>query len=203
MLLGVLAEGDATAYELVKQLTTRSIAPVFWSVSERTLYREPAKLVAEGLAQAMEVDGRPTVYAITARGREVLAEERALDTQLAYQNELLATLYAVAGEPSARLSRRLRGLRDEFRESIAASGRNLRVFAETDPRLPNRALVTSLLTRLHVDLLLELERWLTDAAATVEAVGDDGRGAFAVAEWRRVADTIEAAVERWQAESPD
>ena len=89
MMLGLLGEREGwTAYDLVKHLTTRSIAPVVWSVSERTLYREPAKLVAEGLATASEGEGRPTVYAITDRGREVaqvipLGEDLALERRIA------------------------------------------------------------------------------------------------------------------------
>ena len=201
MMLGVLAERDDwTAYDLVKHLTTRSIAHIVWSVSERTLYREPAKLVAEGLATASEGGGRPTAYSITDRGREVLAWARHQGNEFVHQNEILATLYAVGGESSEKLMARLLDLRDEFRDGIAANARAMRAIAATKPSLPNRALMTALLTRLQHDLLLETERWITDAIETVEKVGDEDRADFAVAEWGRIADTLDAAVAAWEAE---
>jgi DNA-binding PadR family transcriptional regulator len=200
MILGLLAERDWTAYELVKQLTTRSIANVVWNLSERTLYREPAKLVAEGLATAVEAGDRPTTYSITDRGRAVLEAARHQRNEFVHQNEILATLYAVAGEPTDALMTRLLDLREEFRKGIAANGQAYRDVASTPPSMPNRALLTALLARLHTHMLLETEQWIGEAIEAVRDVGDGDRGAFAVAEWARIADAIEAAVETWDQE---
>jgi DNA-binding PadR family transcriptional regulator len=200
MILGLLAERDWTAYELVKQLTTRSIANVVWNLSERTLYREPAKLVAEGLATAVEAGGRPTTYSITDQGRTVLENARHQRNEFVHQNEILATLYAVAGESTDALLARLLDLREEFRRGITANGQAYRVVAATPPSMPNRALMSALLARLHTHMLLETERWITGAIAAVREVGDDDRGAFALAEWARIADSIDAAVATWDRE---
>ena len=196
MVLGLLAEREWTAYDLVKQLT-HSIANLTWRLSERTLYREPAKLVAQGLATATQVDDRPTTYSITAEGRAVLRSARHRRNEFVHQNEILATLFAVGGESSEDLTRRLLDLRDEFRSGIAANGQGYRAAAERPPVMPNRGLMSALLGRLHTRMLIETERWLNEAIEEVRELGDGDRGEFGVAEWRRLADEIEAAVATW------
>lgn len=72
-LLGLLRLRPWTTYELAKQVQ-RSLG-WFWPRAERSLYDEPKKLVAAGLATATEerTGKRPrTVYAITTEGRRAL-----------------------------------------------------------------------------------------------------------------------------------
>src|SRR5574338_30934 len=72
-LLGLLALRDWTTYELAKQVQ-RSLH-WFWPRAERKLYDEPKRLVAAGLATAVEehTGKRPrTVYRITRSGRTAL-----------------------------------------------------------------------------------------------------------------------------------
>ncbi len=73
--LGLLAVQPWSTYELARQME-RSLGRV-WPRAQSRLYEEPKKLVALGLATAEDesVGKRPrTVYAITASGREALAE---------------------------------------------------------------------------------------------------------------------------------
>ena len=72
-LLGLLRLRPWTTYELAKQVQ-RGLG-WFWPRAERSLYDEPKKLVAAGLATASEerTGKRPrTVYAITTEGRKAL-----------------------------------------------------------------------------------------------------------------------------------
>lgn len=75
VVLGLLAVQPWSTYELTRQME-RTLGRV-WPRAQSKLYEEPKKLVALGLATA-EDDGvgrRPrTVYTITDRGRQALAE---------------------------------------------------------------------------------------------------------------------------------
>ena len=74
-ILGLLALRPWTTYELAQQMD-RAMGS-FWPRARSKLYEEPKKLVERGLATARSetVGKRPrTVYAITARGRRVLAD---------------------------------------------------------------------------------------------------------------------------------
>lgn len=73
-ILGLLAVRPWTTYELAKQIERGMQS--FWPRAQSTLYEEPKKLVAHGLASARKerTGKRPrTVYAITAKGRRALA----------------------------------------------------------------------------------------------------------------------------------
>ena len=73
-ILGLLAVRPWTTYELAKQIE-RGMQN-FWPRASSTLYEDPKKLVAHGLATAKKerTGKRPrTVYTITARGRRALA----------------------------------------------------------------------------------------------------------------------------------
>ena len=72
-ILGLLSVRDWSTYELAKQV--RRSLRWFWPRTERKLYDEPKRLVADGLATATKqyTGQRPrTVYGITEHGREQL-----------------------------------------------------------------------------------------------------------------------------------
>jgi len=72
-ILGLLSVRDWSTYELAKQV--RRSLRWFWPRTERKLYDEPKRLVADGLATATKqyTGQRPrTVYGITEQGREQL-----------------------------------------------------------------------------------------------------------------------------------
>jgi PadR family transcriptional regulator, regulatory protein AphA len=73
--LGLLAVQPWSTYELTRQMD-RTLGRV-WPRAQSKLYEEPKKLVARGLAEAVDetVGRRPrTVYSITDAGRRALAE---------------------------------------------------------------------------------------------------------------------------------
>src|SRR5207247_1991272 len=75
VVLGLIAQaGEATPYEL-KQMAHASVGQ-FWSLPRSQLYAEPARLAAAGyLVEDREQAGRRRKrYALTAEGREALAE---------------------------------------------------------------------------------------------------------------------------------
>jgi DNA-binding PadR family transcriptional regulator len=74
-ILGLLAVRPWSTYELTRQMD-RSLGRI-WPRAQSKLYEEPKKLVELGLAEASTepVGRRPrTVYAITAAGRDALAD---------------------------------------------------------------------------------------------------------------------------------
>lgn len=206
MILGLLAERPWTAYDLVRHLRPPALASAVWNMSERTIYREPAKLVAEGLATASTGDEQPTVYSITEKGRAVLTAARYQSNEFVHRNEVAATLYAVAGEPPAATAARLLELRGEIRANLRSLEPFLRVMASTGPTLPGRAVLTALLGRLQVELNIAMHDWIEDAIARLGELTGDGdvhdldeaaRAAFAVAEWISLADMIERVAATW------
>src|SRR5436305_15165628 len=73
-ILGQLAWGEASTYELVKAMS-RNLRFI-WPRAESRIYDEAKRLVAAGLATAREGHTgrrRRTVYAITRAGREALS----------------------------------------------------------------------------------------------------------------------------------
>lgn len=96
--LGMLALRPATPYELTQQMQ-RSL-DYCWPTSERSLYDQPERLVAAGLAAVDEDDEGRRRYAITAGGRAALAAWLAADSAMPrLANEpLLRVLFADQGE---------------------------------------------------------------------------------------------------------
>jgi DNA-binding PadR family transcriptional regulator len=74
VILTVLARGKMTGYEITKDF--EAVYAHFWSASHQQVYRELARLNADGRVTVKEVaqEGRPDkkVYAITKRGLEEL-----------------------------------------------------------------------------------------------------------------------------------
>jgi|GEM_PF-5805472 len=106
-------------------------------------------------------------------------------------------LHAVAGAPSAPVRQRLVETRDDFRAGIRVTADLLRTMAASGPVLPSRAHVTALLGRLHVRGLMMMHDWIQEAIESLDEVGDGDRAAFAVAEWTRLADTIDQVAASW------
>src|SRR5215210_198475 len=99
-ILGLLAIRPWTTYELAKQMD-RTLNR-FWPRARSKLYEEPKKLVTQGLATAAPglYGRRPrTVYSITPRGRQALAEWLATDSPSpVFESEhLLKIFYAESG----------------------------------------------------------------------------------------------------------
>ncbi|MDJ1371820.1 PadR family transcriptional regulator [Gulosibacter molinativorax] len=68
-LLGMLAEGPKSGWDLVEEAKTR--VGNFWTIQHSQVYRELAKLEADGHAEPLPVEGRGRRrYRITDQGRE-------------------------------------------------------------------------------------------------------------------------------------
>lgn len=197
LVLGLLAERPWTAYELVKHLSPPSMAAAVWDVSERTWYREPARLVAAGLAEAHESgDGSPTRYAITGAGRRALEEASPTENRMVYRNEVMAILYAVAAGPLDDIDARLEELRLGLLRGMEALAVELRRLAEAGPKLPRRAHVTALLGRMNAAAMKALYDWAVGAQHDLRDLGPDGdRARFAQKIWQQVADDLDAFTE--------
>jgi len=81
-MLGLLALGDCSGYQLTKQIR-RGLGQI-WPRTERQLYNDPKRLVQAGYITASRelVGSRPrTVYSITRAGRAALKRWLATETQ--------------------------------------------------------------------------------------------------------------------------
>lgn len=164
--LGMLALRPATPYEITQQVQ-RSL-DYCWPTSERSLYDQPERLVAAGLAEvaADDGDGRRR-YRITAEGRAALAAWLATDSAMPrLQNEpLLRTLFADQGSVED-----LRRVLADLRTHV--DGRRRLGLTQMEPYLEGEGLFQE---RAHVvvivaDLVGRLLDTLDDWAAEVEAV---------------------------------
>ena len=175
--LGMLALRPATPYELTQQMQ-RSL-DYCWPTSERSLYDQPERLVAAGLASAAEDDdGGRRRYAITDEGRAALSAWLATDSAMPrLANEpLLRTLFADQGEVED-LHRVLADLRAHVAERRHLGIAQMAPYLEGEGLFQERAHVVVIVADLVGRLLDTLDDW----AADVEAITADwettrGRG---------------------------
>jgi DNA-binding PadR family transcriptional regulator len=174
-ILGLLAIGEWTTYELAQQMQ-RSLRN-FWPRAERRIYDEPKLLVAHELARARtEYTGRRprTVYAITPQGREALRAWLArpgAGPSLEFEG-LLKVFLADQGSKEALLAN-LRAIQtwaaDEHRRGIAL----VRDYLQTGGPFPERLHLIALMVRfLGFEWGAAVHRWATWAEQEVLAWPD-------------------------------
>jgi DNA-binding PadR family transcriptional regulator len=171
-LLAHLASRPMAASELVRRMATGS--PSFYIPrAESMVYAEARELAARGLARARRDRSTPrarTVYTITDAGREALraylSEPAAGIFRLDWPALLkvafghLATKAAVLAHLDA-LARELADERARLFEPIVAG------WAERGFEFPERAHLTVLIAKLHVQLTETVEAWLAEAREEV------------------------------------
>ncbi|HEX4903033.1 MAG TPA: PadR family transcriptional regulator [Acidimicrobiales bacterium] len=186
-LLGLLALRPWTTYELTKQVQ-RSLG-WFWPRTERKLYDEPKKLVAAGLASAIEqrTGKRPrTVYAITAAGRRAMRAW--LDEPPAPPVLEMESMVKVFFADSGTIDQ-LRATLDEVRTSAEQRLEQLERMIDEDEQpgyeFAGRLPINALGLRFHVDHERHLVEWATWAQeqvsawrSPVDAAGWDWRAAL-------------------------
>ena len=119
LLLGLLAGGERTGWELTRDFDT-SLANV-WAASHSQIYPELAKLEGEGLIRKTDTGPRGSQrYAITASGRTAvetwLAETTASDS---LRSERLARVFFLGMIPKARAVAYLAGDEQRHRAKLA------------------------------------------------------------------------------------
>lgn len=170
-ILGLLAIGEWTTYELAKQMR-RSLRN-FWPRAERRIYDEPKLLVVHGLAQARtEYTGRRprTIYSITRKGRAVLRTWLArpgAGPSLEFE-ALLKVFLADHGSKEALLAN-IRGIQawaeDEHRQGIQL----VRDYLQTGGPFPDRLHIIALMVRfLGFEWDAAVHRWARWAEREVQ-----------------------------------
>lgn len=178
-LLGLLAIQPWSTYELAQQMD-RSLGRV-WPRAQSKIYEEPKKLVARGLARASQhrVGQRPrTVYTITARGRQALADwlrQPGAGPVLEFE-QLLKVFFADSGTRRDALTN-LQSAEQWARERSAESLGIARQYAAGEGPFPARSAQLELTSRFMTDFYALVAEWAVWAQERVAAWPDDPREA--------------------------
>jgi DNA-binding PadR family transcriptional regulator len=174
-MLGMLAIRPWSTYELAKHMD-RSLRPL-WPRARSHLFNEPKKLVAHGLAVAVDqtVGRRPrTVYSITPKGR------RALQRWLGAPGEgpvlefeqLLKVFFAdhsTKKEALSAVAQIKAWARDRNAENIAVA----RSYVAGTGQFPERVAVLAVVGRFHTDFADMMNAWADWATKTIEGWPED------------------------------
>lgn len=165
-LLGLLALRPWTTYELAQQVR-RSLA-WFWPRTERKLYDEPKRLVAEGFATAREEftgRRRRTVYEITPEGRAALrAWLTEPSTPPSHEDEAMVRVFFADGGDLDALRATLAAMEDGARGRLA----RLIAMEEGADQFPERRHISALAMRLQQDHERATLAWAAWARAEVD-----------------------------------
>lgn len=166
--LGMLALRPATPYELTQQMQ-RSL-DYCWPTSERSLYDQPERLVAAGLATVEGDDEGRRRYAVTEEGRAALSAWLAAGSAMPrLANEpLLRTLFADQGEVED-LHRVLADLREHVDARRRLGLTQMAPYLDGEGLFQERAHVVVIVADLVARLLDTLDDW----AAEVQDVTAD------------------------------
>jgi DNA-binding PadR family transcriptional regulator len=162
--LGLLALRPLTPYELTQQML-RSLDYCL-PTSERTLYDQPDRLVAAGLAEVTNADADPSHprrYGITEAGRAALRGWLAADAAMPrFQNEpLLRVLLADQGSVDD-LHHVLASLRAHIATRRELGLAQLEPYVRHDGLFQDRAHIVAIVGDLISRLLVALDEWAAD-----------------------------------------
>lgn len=165
--LGLLASGPFSAYELTKHMRRSALAEL-WPRTEASLYKEPKVLVAHGLATATpDATGARTrtVYAITPAGRRALRTWlRTPGDGLVFECE--AAVKAFFGDAGTLddVRSQLRTLAEEIAAAEPSPTATLRELRDGPVRFPERLHYTAMSADLIARLRLAVTGWAGDWA---------------------------------------
>jgi DNA-binding PadR family transcriptional regulator len=168
-ILGLLASGPQSAYQLTRQMD-RSLR-FFWPRAASKLYEAPKVLVARGLATASAdaVGQRPrTVYSITPSGRRALRRWLAAGhpSALALESEAVLRVWFAHHATKPDLLDAIDAVRDQAQAALAHGAEIATEHLEHGPP-PDRAHVNALVFRFLWDFNQMLARWADWAHAEV------------------------------------
>lgn len=177
--LGLLAVKPWTTHELVQQVD-RSLRRI-WPRAQSKLYEEPKKLVAHGLARAVDDPvgrRRRTRYTITAKGRRVLAawlQEPGAGPALEFEQLLKITLAdsGARADVLAQLDAARAWVLEQNEENLATG----RAYQEGRGLFPERAALNQLGGRFLTDFYVMVANWIAWADDIVATWPDDVRDA--------------------------
>lgn len=169
-LLGCLAVGPSSAYELTKSIDTSGVQFV-WPRTRSRLYEEPKNLVAHGLATAephMTGKRKSTVYTITAEGRYALHQWllEAGDQPSTEHEAMLKVFYANFGDREGLLTQ-LAAMREEIAFAYGAMIGVLEALADGGHTIPEREHLTLLLIEHLAGTLAARSAWVVEAERRV------------------------------------
>lgn len=174
-LLGLLARGPASAYELNTIMQT-SILRVFWPRADSHIYLEPKKLLARRFVgeKKEKVNGRQrTVFTITDRGRRALTEWLAEEDEAQHRNQaefMLKIILAEAGTPAdvtATVERALLTCRTEMEQALAGIES---IVADPESGATCGMPWNGIASGLMVDILIARYRWGQYAREAISCV---------------------------------
>jgi PadR family transcriptional regulator, regulatory protein AphA len=198
--LSVLALGDHSTYELIKQM--RYSLHYLWPRAESNVYAEPKRLVSAGLAEAREEwtgERRRTVYSITDAGRAALRTwVGSASGRQRYESEAVLKIFFGENGSKEDLLASLRELRDD----ATAVVRHFRAVADAYDAgagaYPARFALSALVARLLGEQQAVTARWAAWAEEIVTTWDEASAGDVA---WG--VETIRATGERFPlAEDP-
>lgn len=164
-LLGLLAAGPLSAYELTKHMKRSALAEL-WPRAEAALYKEPKNLVAHGLATATSgATGarNRTVYSITPAGRRALrAWLRTPGAGLAFECEAAVKVFFGDAGGLDDLQRQLRSLADDIVASESPPAATLVQLRDGPIRSPERLHYTAMAADLIARLRLAVTSWASE-----------------------------------------
>jgi DNA-binding PadR family transcriptional regulator len=179
VILTVLTQGEMTGYQITRNFD--DVLAYFWRASHQQVYRELARLSADGCVthEVVEQSGKPNkkVYGLTDRGRGELARWVAAETEPPRpQYDLLVKLLAAPAVGRDVLLREI----DRQQTFTSAILGDLRAKREACSRIPSarfgeheRTLYLALRRGL---LLVEAQsRWLEETRAYLETGDLEGR----------------------------
>lgn len=173
--LGLLSLRSWSTYELAEQMQ-RALG-MFWPRAESGIYREPRKLVDQGLASsAVEYVGRRprTRYSITAPGRRALAAwVPSRGSGPAIEFEQLVKVFFAEHATKADLLATLDGVRQDVEDRAAATAEVPHEYLDGRGPHPERLPWLILVGKFLDDIDRAVDDWAEWAIGVVEAWPDD------------------------------
>ena len=172
-LLGLLSKRPWSAYELAKYMQHSAIR-VVWPRAESGIFKEPKKLVAEGLATVRheQVNNRlRAVYAITDAGRIALEQWLVLPSQPAtIEHESMLKLLQMNFEHPGELQEKIKQMAQEAREQQLVIKKSMQNIVSKGFTIEGRGIQNVLANIFTQEMNRALLDWTTSAQQIVDEI---------------------------------
>jgi len=180
--LSLLALRDHSTYDLTRQM--RLSLHYVWPRAESSVYAEPKRLVAAGLAEAREEwngGRRRTIYSITKAGRTALADWLASpSSRQRYESEAVTKVFFAENGTRDDLLTSIRAIREDAVAEIEHFQRIADLYEAGEGQYPERFALSALAARLLGEQQAATARW---AAWAERLVSEWNTPSGADAEW--------------------